>query len=252
MQAIRGKVEGLSPHARGNRQLYQRWAHCCGPIPACTGEPACRLIAGQWEGAYPRMHGGTPAVQSDFALPAGLSPHARGNRHGASPGSEYVGPIPACTGEPWGWQSHQRPARAYPRMHGGTICTWRPTRRRTGLSPHARGNHWSVASAGSSGGPIPACTGEPVWRGMLGRWSWAYPRMHGGTAVYAVRVVRRSGLSPHARGNRIRKILCALPRGPIPACTGEPKNRQLWAAKSRAYPRMHGGTVVLLRAMLTH
>ena len=54
--------EGLSPLARGNRDVLQRRREGSGPIPARAGEPK-RL--GSIEivlGAYPRSRGGTPSA----------------------------------------------------------------------------------------------------------------------------------------------------------------------------------------------
>ena len=74
------------------------------------------------------------------------------------------------------------------------------------------------------------------------RDQWAYPRMHGGTAVKNPVVCPETGLSPHARGNHSLQSQSTHCKGPIPACTGEPL-RACWGHRApRAYPRMHGGT----------
>ena len=253
---------GLSPHARGNQPEGGTTNNTVGPIPACTGEPLVALGLAANSRAYPRMHGGTGWRKIQTAMTTGLSPHARGNQ--VTPDSERqgFGPIPACTGEPACSRCGVMVRRAYPRMHGGTRSKLCPMRLAWGLSPHARGNLVTPYSTRLGVGPIPACTGEPKAGVDRYRAEWAYPRMHGGTPGWGGCRGRLVGLSPHARGNRIRfsrqktaqglsphargnPLFAVFPPvkfGPIPACTGEPSDRAFPRATSWAYPRMHGGT----------
>ena len=57
-----------------------------------------------------------------------------------------------------------------------------------------------------------------------------------------LKAISHCGLSPLARGNRLRPGACEIRDGPIPARAGEPKRflelESLW----RAYPRSRGGT----------
>ena len=52
----------------------------------------------------------------------------------------------------------------------------------------------------------------------------------------------REGLSPRIRGNRVRAPARAVPRGSIPAHTGEPTPQTASQALARVYPRAYGGT----------
>ena len=72
--------KGLSPHARGNRELLGVLAFLHGTIPACTGKPPCRNSTRSESKDYPRMHGETQQVRGQVERGEGLSPHARGNR----------------------------------------------------------------------------------------------------------------------------------------------------------------------------
>ncbi len=171
--------------------------------------------------AYPRMRGGTGKRQWDAPPLAGLSPHARGNPFDAKHPTTCPGPIPACAGEPlWPRQSPFGP-RAYPRMRGGTAFAIPTKVSERGLSPHARGNLIDVPGKSRSGGPIPACAGEPHLVAWVLISRGAYPRMRGGTSATKSRSVLPTGLSPHARGNLEHRREKHVEPGPIPACAGE-------------------------------
>ena len=70
---------GLSPRVRGN--LARRCPTCRlrRSIPACTGEPRCRLEPGTDAAVYPRVYGGTKAGKQARENLEGLSPRVRGN-----------------------------------------------------------------------------------------------------------------------------------------------------------------------------
>ncbi len=74
--------------------------------------------------------------------------------------------------------------------------------------------------------------------------------MRGGTSVTSVAADAGRGLSPHARGNRTAGGLPRSVAGPIPACAGEPHARARRRLMCWAYPRMRGGTLLLLLGKL--
>ena len=152
-------------------------------------------------GVYPRMHGGTVQHGPSMPDPAGLSPHARGNRCGMTTGQNRNRSIPACTGEPVIFRATRQLSQVYPRMHGGTQLVTKLNALLYGLSPHARGNLPAATHRASAIGSIPACTGEPYPDAHDYRLAWVYPRMHGGTGQSRPARRRSQGLSPHARGN---------------------------------------------------
>ncbi len=150
--------------------------------------------------------------------------------------------IPACTGEPPQRRGAVGTCRVYPRVYGGTCCRSCLRSRGSGLSPRVRGNHGSHGRGGSAHGSIPACTGEPPQRrGAVGPCR-VYPRVYGGTGHPNARVSCFVGLSPRVRGNRDHPAHCANPDRSIPACTGEPGDRQEAPLHSPVYPRVYGGT----------
>ena len=192
------------------------------------------------------MRGGTYS-RIDIPCPAaGLSPHARGNLIGHRLRDLGQGPIPACAGEPHRSRPTRGPSGAYPRMRGGTISPLHGRRLRKGLSPHARGNLPGQLARNLHCGPIPACAGEPQSPARCGHGRGAYPRMRGGTKLANALSLFAEGLSPHARGNPTVILLQVWPCGPIPACAGEPSTGRSIASRCRAYPRMRGGTDMIM------
>ncbi len=134
-------------------------------------------------------------------------------------------------------------SRAYPRRRGGTTVEHSYGDGDWGLSPQARGNPRPCATPSAPCGPIPAGAGEPQCRGWHRSSARAYPRRRGGTLRPNGSRASIRGLSPQARGNRLK--ICRLPqsRGPIPAGAGEPRNLLLARLVRRAYPRRRGGTI---------
>ena len=97
-----------------------------------------------------------------------------------------------------------------------------PTTCWKGLSPLARGNHYSGVVHCVIRGPIPARAGEPRAQRDRRRRSGAYPRSRGGTCTGHVARARVAGLSPLARGNHLGQRRGVALVGPIPARAGEP------------------------------
>ena len=235
---------GLSPLARGNRAGGRQVCDCRGPIPACAGEPWRPRLGGVPRRAYPRLRGGTLRDRARRDAHQGLSPLARGNRHGIARHLRSCGPIPACAGEPPHNSQIHPPPRAYPRLRGGTLGIDNTPPSELGLSPLARGNLNQVFHFTSPLGPIPACAGEPRPARQCGRCCRAYPRLRGGTCRWSSSCGPHQGLSPLARGNRRPAMYQQPVSGPIHACAGEPAQASLSAAASRAYPRLRGGTAM--------
>ena len=154
--------------------------------------------------------------------------------------------IPACAGEP------PRPGRrrgyglVYPRVCGGTRYSPWTRRISTGLSPRVRGNPGPAGPDRQRVGSIPACAGEPCTAAWGTPSPRVYPRVCGGTRADVGPRQRLLGLSPRVRGN-----LGAWPdgdgrRGSIPACAGEPALPPVRPSMTLVYPRVCGGTVVLI------
>ena len=75
---------GLSPRVRGNPAVPLYRVPELRSIPACAGEPQWLNTPHRLHPVYPRVCGGTAPGDAAAAMPAGLSPRVRGNRHPAN------------------------------------------------------------------------------------------------------------------------------------------------------------------------
>ena len=152
---------GLSPRVRGNPPHSNQRIARPGSIPACAGEPAeCyRHCERGW--VYPRVCGGTLSAPRREWRRRGLSPRVRGNQHLRMRKQLGNGSIPACAGEPLGYERVLIWAEVYPRVCGGTTLPSLVWRQSHGLSPRVRGNRTWGGRYSSHLGSIPACAGEP-------------------------------------------------------------------------------------------
>ena len=173
----------------------------------------------------------------------GLSPRVRGNPRALEAAVTEPRSIPACAGEPN--RGHCRPNlyQVYPRVCGGTKPKTIPNSSSTGLSPRVRGNLAKVIELVLDARSIPACAGEPIFRGAARELIAVYPRVCGGTTDILYLSPLHRGLSPRVRGNLYD---CARWYGhmrSIPACAGEPYRRKATLRLSTVYPRVCGGTL---------
>ena len=157
-------LEGLSPHARGNRRFGAGVLIRRGSIPARAGKPQRRQSASRLARVYPRTRGETASSHCVRTRPTGLSPHARGNRWRRSRFRRRSGSIPARAGKPGLSVAAREASRVYPRTRGETAGAQGCPRSPTGLSPHARGNPESPSASPTRPGSIPARAGKPVSR----------------------------------------------------------------------------------------
>ena len=74
-----------------------------------------------------------------------------------------------------------------------------------------------------------------------------YPRVRGGTVKCAAASLVLTGLSPRARGNRLRDRIELGVDGSIPACAGEPRTFARERTVTTVYPRVRGGTACARR-----
>ena len=152
--------QGSSPHARGTRFVAHAFVPVVGIIPACAGNTsrihcihtACR--------DHPRMRGEHSLSDCQRAGLAGSSPHARGTQPYALYAPLLGGIIPACAGNTGRGRAGRRSPRDHPRMRGEHPKRIYKACRTRGSSPHARGTHHTIASAGHTSGIIPACAGN--------------------------------------------------------------------------------------------
>ena len=76
-----------------------------------------------------------------------------------------------------------------------------------------------------------------------------YPRVCGGTAYAELAYYGDGGLSPRVRGNPRAAGPAAAGAWSIPACAGEPLPRFFRPDAERVYPRVCGGTLIILSAV---
>ena len=113
-------IGGLSPRVRGNLTIRYDSRLQNGSIPACTGEPPCRLSLLCPSRVYPRVYGGTCGDPITERAILGLSPRVRGNLGWRCLHDRKSGSIPACTGEPETSTIRATDSTVYPRVYGGT------------------------------------------------------------------------------------------------------------------------------------
>ena len=216
-----GLMRGLSPRVRGSPGLSVRRALGSRSIPACAGEPGPNPSSGCTIGVYPRVCGGSHAVE-DAAL-------------------ALAGSIPACAGEPDVLVVWADTSRVYPRVCGGASYITGIVHPDQGLSPRVRGSPKETRKEDGVIRSIPACAGEPSpHSGSVFRLR-VYPRVCGGAAQPIARTLGGTGLSPRVRGSPDGGWLDERDQGSIPACAGEPASTNAMRSQSQVYPRVCGG-----------
>ena len=90
---------------------------------------------------------------------------------------------------------------------------------------------------------IPACTGETNAGVFKVTAEKVYPRVYGGNTNEAPRFVPAEGLSPRVRGKLKSASFLLVPKGSIPACTGETRKNTGTIHAGKVYPRVYGGNV---------
>ena len=188
------------------------------------------------------MCGGTSCRRFRYIDVTGLSPRVRGNQSAPGCRSPAARSIPACAGEPPGASAPAVRAGVYPRVCGGTLDGVPIARIARGLSPRVRGNRVVSYIPADRLGSIPACAGEPDGGGGQPVGAGVYPRVCGGTQVTMPGDNMLGGLSPRVRGNLGWADAGLHEVRSIPACAGEPRNRNGRREWPPVYPRVCGGT----------
>ena len=120
MKTRRTPTDGLSPRVRGNPVAELHGDARVGPIPACAGQPFLFRSHAASLRAYPRVCGATQTNLLIHVAPLGLSPRVRGNPSVVCCAGAFMGPIPACAGQPKKFVTNSPAKRAYPRVCGAT------------------------------------------------------------------------------------------------------------------------------------
>ena len=215
-------AEGLSPRVRGSRRHVLPSVARSRSIPACAGEPKPPEPPAPFRGVYPRVCGGALAKRAKRRAKKGLSPRVRGSLGRAPEHPGLEGSIPACAGEPTSGRDRPRLDAVYPRVCGGAEGRQSSRVVPNGLSPRVRGS--------------------PKARiGALDLPQGVYPRVCGGALSHIQTPPAKRGLSPRVRGSPTIVNTYSLLEGSIPACAGEPCQRQYAPCSIEVYPRVCGG-----------
>ena len=225
-RGFRGVLHSLSPRGRGNRRTTGQHLSRRRSIPAWAGEPQGARSLSKVRRVYPRVGGGTLALQHRVVDGDGLSPRGRGNRLRATDAFDMMRSIPAWAGEPRVAGPTLYHNTVYPRVGGGTRIMRRLWDRLRGLSPRGRGNLRGGARDPIASGSIPAWAGEPTRTCPCTHDQRVYPRVGGGTSGRAAIQPVYPGLSPRGRGN---------PRGHAPS-RWSPRSIPAWAGEPPATP----------------
>ena len=217
---------GLSPRGRGNPGLSRNCLTRQGSIPAWAGEPRHLVSAQAPNPVYPRVGGGTWAM----VVVARRS----------------IRSIPAWAGEPLHEVLLKGISRVYPRVGGGTNIKQCPVDTSDGLSPRGRGNRGVQRRRLPRRRSIPAWAGEPALARSSPSQSTVYPRVGGGTLKQLRSSFQSPGLSPRGRGNLRAVLHPDHSRRSIPAWAGEPASRYARTAMTWVYPRVGGGTSLVV------
>ena len=212
---------GLSPRVRGKQQRLLTSGARQRSIPACAGEAVLLASNQSLTAVYPRVCGGSAPRRFGNAGTAGLSPRVRG-KHGAAPAAELQpGSIPACAGEAVSVAGVTGTGKVYPRVCGGSLLAGAILGIPEGLSPRVRGKRLHGRPVHQRNRSIPACAGEaPLWR-VSPTPTKVYPRVCGGSTLYAATPPLNKGLSPRVRGKRPGAAGARGKVWSIPACAGE-------------------------------
>ncbi len=194
-------------------------------IPAGAGNTRAVIAELSRKTVYPRWRGEHVLMLSMLSAIFGLSPLARGTRHGR------------C------WLSGRR--RFIPAGAGNTVGVFNSTSTVAGLSPLARGTPVPVRPPAPTKRFIPAGAGNTIPnRGRIPIGS-VYPRWRGEHTAAGKRRNISDGLSPLARGTRSGHRQKNVPGRFIPAGAGN-------TVEGTAYPTRCTGLSPLARGTRKH
>ena len=241
-QGVRQHQEagGLSPWARGIRQVETLGQAVAGSIPVGTGNPQSTRSARQRHAVYPRGHGESAGARPRRRATKGLSPWARGIPIGRRPAAPTLRSIPVGTGNPHPLPRPRSGNRVYPRGHGESPASKVAAVAARGLSPWARGILCLQVADRRYVGSIPVGTGNPPPRAATSAATRVYPRGHGESHRCAYTAAGAAGLSPWARGIHSQAGPGDAYRRSIPVGTGNPPLLKLRLKLGAVYPRGHG------------
>ena len=167
-------------------------------------------------------------------------------------GSLTRGSIPAYAGDPVQRRRRNPLVEVYPRLRGGSPLGNRRPAAMRGLSPPTRGIHPIRRQILMPSRSIPAYAGDPLSLRALDAPLPVYPRLRGGSHETDAVVFENNGLSPPTRGILLRLGKPDYQRRSIPAYAGDPNGRSIRLHKARVYPRLRGGSAIIVSLSISY
>ena len=196
----RKRMWGSSPLARGLPRPTRRGAGVAGIIPARAGFTRSARW-GAWRAPdHPRSRGVYSTTVSNFRVPDGSSPLARGLRPDAPEAGDEPGIIPARAGFTYGRHCGRPRSGDHPRSRGVYSPGWSKPPESNGSSPLARGLHGRRRAAVRHRGIIPARAGFTSQNVEVAYFTWDHPRSRGVYESIQTTDTGPTGSSPLARG----------------------------------------------------
>ncbi len=234
---------GVSPLARGSRELYRSVLFFLGCIPTCAGQPSrtassCRRIT-----VYPHLRGAARLSVLFAQCVKGVSPLARGSPSHFFLGSRPGRCIPTCAGQPEEAVRERLLKKVYPHLRGAAYPILKQQLYQRGVSPLARGSPSPMRKVNCWRRCIPTCAGQPARAALGSAPMRVYPHLRGAATKVVFPVFALAGVSPLARGSRYatRQRVCRA--GCIPTCAGQPVTAGIRSPSALVYPHLRGAAV---------
>ncbi len=199
---------------------------------------------------YPRWRGELDRTASVVSSGSGLSPLARGTPVFANLWTIAIRFIPAGAGNTCCSSWWSAAIAVYPRWRGEHNVRLSPLCVVAGLSPLARGTLHGFGFLFDGRRFIPAGAGNTYIRAKNKATATVYPRWRGEHIYQNISFYSHGGLSPLARGTRIKHGLTRRAARFIPAGAGNTTGCAIWRSRIKVYPRWRGehrGKKLMLR-----
>ena len=196
---------------------------------------------------YPRWRGELDRTASVVSSGSGLSPLARGTHRPRTTIRANRRFIPAGAGNTALSFSYYRPATVYPRWRGEHYRTDCRILFFCGLSPLARGTRCCDYCIWRGPGFIPAGAGNTLVLNRPALETPVYPRWRGEHIYQNISFYSHGGLSPLARGTRIKHGLTRRAARFIPAGAGNTRLQHWIWKRGAVYPRWRGEHAAIIQ-----
>ncbi len=196
---------------------------------------------------YPRWRGEHIDPEQQYAQTDGLSPLARGTLPYRLPDIIFLRFIPAGAGNTCCSSWWSAAIAVYPRWRGEHNVRLSPLCVVAGLSPLARGTLHGFGFLFDGRRFIPAGAGNTYIRAKNKATATVYPRWRGEHIYQNISFYSHGGLSPLARGTRIKHGLTRRAARFIPAGAGNTPRLFKRGRRGSVYPRWRGEHRLCLR-----